>query len=120
LSPVPDRRDVLVLRTTIPLAPDRVEEATDYVSDLVGHSREEPGTVHYEAARDLAEPHLLRFFEAYEDAAAVEAHTDSAPYRRFVEALPELADGEIETRQFETDDITVTEVSAAVAVSALD
>lgn len=91
-----------------------------YVTDLVEHSREEPGTVRYEVARDLTDPNLLRTLEAYEGAAAVEAHTDSAPYRRFVEALPELTDGEIETRQFETDDVTVTEVTAAVAVSALD
>lgn len=63
---------------------------------------------------------MVRFFEQYEDATAAEAHTESGQYRRFIEALPDFVDGEIETVQFETDEVDVVEFTAEAAVEALD
>jgi quinol monooxygenase YgiN len=111
---------MIVVHTTIPLDPDGRAEFEERVAALVEHSRSEPGTLRYHAARDVADPTLLHFFERYEDAAAAEAHTDSEPYRRFVEALPSVAAGSIETTQFETDDVETVEFDAETAVDALD
>lgn len=112
---------MFVVRTSIPVNPDQWEMAIDYVTDLVDYAQErESGTVRYQAVEDLAEPNLLRFFEQYEDATAAAAHDESDPYRRFVEALPEFADGEIETIQFETEDVHAASFTAAEAVEALE
>ena len=111
---------MIVVRTTVQIDPDRRERAMEYVTDLVAHAEREEGTVRYDAAADLTEPNLIRFFEQYEDVAALEAHVESEPYRRFNEALPELVVGEIETIQFETDGVRVSEFSATDAVDALD
>jgi len=111
---------VIVVHTTIPLDPDRDEAFADRVATLVDHSRSEDGTVRYHAARDVADRDLLHFVEAYEDAAAAAAHADSEPYRRFVEALPAVVAGPIETTQFETDDVETAEFDAETAVAALD
>ena len=111
---------MLIVHTTIPLDPTRREEAVDLVADLAEHSRTEDGTVRYRAMADITEPNVVRFFEQYEDAAAAEAHTESDQYRRFVEALPDLVDGDIETVQFETDNVDVVEFPATAAVEALD
>lgn len=106
---------MIVVHTSIPLDPARRDEAMDFVEPLVERSRSEDGTVRYRATEDVTEPNVLRFFEQYEDAAAAEAHQQSEEYRRFVEALPDLAAGQIETIQFETDDVEVVEFDAAEA-----
>lgn len=114
------RTTVLVVHTTIPLEPESREEAINLVADLVEYSRTEDGTVRYRAMEDVTETSVLRFFEQYEDTAAAEAHTRSDQYRQFVTSLPDLVDGNIETVQFETDDVECVEFSATEAVAALD
>jgi quinol monooxygenase YgiN len=107
---------VLVVHTSIPVDPERRETVMDLVSTLVEESREEDGVVRYRAMQDLTEPNVIRFFEQYEDAAAAEEHTTSPAYREFVEALPELTTGDVETIQFETAGGGVTEFDPADAV----
>jgi len=91
-----------------------------HVEELVDHAQREAGTVRYRAAMDVTNPSLLHFFEQYEDAAAAEVHAESEPYRQFMSALPEFADGSIETVQFETDDVHVSEFTATDAANAVE
>lgn len=111
---------MFVVHTTLRLDPAQRDLAMDLISDLVEHSKAEDGTVRYRALEDLTERHTVGFFEQYEDAAAAEAHTRAEPYRRFVEALPDLVEEEIETVQFEADDVDVARFDASAAVEALD
>lgn len=104
---------MFVVHTSIPLDPTRREEAIDRITELVEQSRDETGTVSYRAMRDLSEPNVVRFFEQFDDVAAAQAHTESAQYREFIEALPELTSGTLETIQFEADDVAVHEFQAA-------
>lgn len=106
---------MFVVHTTIPLEPERREEAMELIADLVDRSRTEDGTVRYRAMQDLTNPDVVRFFEQYDDVAAAEEHTESDQYRAFVAALPDLASGRLETVQFETDDVQVFEYDAADA-----
>jgi len=111
---------MLVVRRKIPVDPDRWELAREHVRNLVDCAREQAaGSVRYEAVGDLTEPNFLRFFEQYEDAAAG-AHQESVAYRRFVEALPTFAGGEIETIQFEAEDVHAASFTAPEAVDALE
>lgn len=107
---------MLVVHTSIPVDPERRETVMALVTDLVEQSREEDGVVRYRAMQDLTDPETIRFFEQYEDAAAAEEHTTSPAYREFVEALPEVATGDVETIQFETDDSGVATFDPADAV----
>lgn len=108
---------MFVIQTTLSLAAGQRERALELVENLVNHSREEEGTVRYRATESLTEPETLHFFEQYEDRAAAERHTESSVYQEFAEALPELADGELETIQFETDEVEIFEYSAADATA---
>lgn len=103
------------MHTSIPIAPNRREEALDRVGELVECSRSGDGTVRYRTMEDITDWNVIRFFVQDEDAAA-EAHTESAQYRRFVEGLTDLAAGQIETIQFETNDVQTVEFDAAEAV----
>lgn len=111
---------MIVNHTTIPFDPDQRDKAIERVQALLKHSKTENGTVRYRAMVDINDPLLVRFFEQYEDAAAAERHTESEAYRRFVESLPDLVDGPIETIQIQSDSITCAEFSATDAVEALD
>lgn len=111
---------VILIHTTIPLDSEREEELIGRIDDLVEHSRTEDGTIRYHALRDLSKPKLIRFIEQYEDREAAESHTESDAYRRFIEKLPDVVDGEIETVQYEIADVAVTEFTATDAMAALE
>ncbi|WP_436903581.1 putative quinol monooxygenase [Halovenus halobia] len=106
---------MFVIQTTLSLVSGERERALELVDNLVEHSRQEDGTVRYQATESLTEPGTLHFFEQYEDRTAAEQHTESSVYEEFAGALPELADGELETIQFETDKVEVFEYDAAEA-----
>jgi quinol monooxygenase YgiN len=88
---------MIVVHTSIPIDPDRYDEALDIVTDLVEQSRQEPGVVRYRATTDIDGDHTIRFFEQYEDESAWEAHAESDHLQRFEARLPDLVAGEMET-----------------------
>ncbi|SFG78742.1 Quinol monooxygenase YgiN [Duganella sp. CF458] len=49
------------------------------LDQLVAHSRTEPGTLQYEVLADLENENRIIVFERYTDAAAMQAHLESAP-----------------------------------------
>jgi quinol monooxygenase YgiN len=89
------------------------------VRALVEYSKTESGTVRYRAMVDIDDPSVVRFFEQYQDAAAGKTHTESDQYHRFVESLPDLVDGTVETIQIQSDSIEHAEFTVADAVDAL-
>jgi quinol monooxygenase YgiN len=97
-------RYVIVVHTSIPIDPECYDEAIELIEDLTERSRREEGAVRYRATTDITDPYTIRFFEQYEDEAAVQAHTETEYYREFNDRLPGLVDGHIETIQFVTDE----------------
>lgn len=95
---------MIVIHTSIPVDPDRREEALEAAETMVERSRNEEGTVSYRATTDIVDPNVIRFFEQYEDETAARAHTGAEYYREFNEKLPALLDGLVETAVFEPDD----------------
>ncbi|WP_267640868.1 putative quinol monooxygenase [Haloarchaeobius amylolyticus] len=95
---------MFVIQTTIPVDPAHRDEFVRLAEALVERSREQDGTVDYNAAADLTEPNTFRFFERYRDEAAVDAHARTEEYREFIEALPEVTDGKLRNVQFEVDE----------------
>jgi len=97
---------VIVLHATFPIDPERREDALELADHLVEQSNEEAGVIDYRAAVDVQDENVIRFFEQYEDAAAVEAHEESEHFQRFEDELPDLLAGEPEVLQFDVDDVT--------------
>lgn len=110
---------MFVVVTEIPLDPDSRQTALDVVRPLVAASEAEDGTVRYHATTSVTERNRLLFVEEYEDADAAAAHTESDAYRAFVETLPSVVDGDIETTQIRTAEHERVAFSAAEAVAAL-
>lgn len=88
---------MIFVHSSIPFDPDRYDEARELVRDLAEQSQREAGAVRYRAMVDLSDEYLVRFFEQYEDEEAWIAHTQTEHYQRFIDRLPELVDGPMET-----------------------
>ncbi|MFC4550543.1 MULTISPECIES: putative quinol monooxygenase [Halorussus] len=84
---------MIVVHAAVPIVPDRRSEALELIEDLADRSRAESGVVDYRATTEVGDPNVVRFFERYEDEAALEAHQASEHYREWAEALPDLLDG---------------------------
>ena len=97
---------MIVLHATFPIDPERREDALDLADHLVEQSNREDGVIDYRAAVDVQDANRIRFFEQYEDAAAVEAHEESDHFQRFEAELPDLLAGEPEVLRFEVSDVT--------------
>ncbi|WP_435182630.1 putative quinol monooxygenase [Halobellus sp. EA9] len=101
---------MIVLHATFPIDPERMDEALDHAETLVAETNEEPGVIDYRATRDVEDEHTLRFFEQYEDAAALEHHEETDHFQAFEAALPDLLAGEPEVIRFEVSGATELEL----------
>lgn len=54
---------MLVVRATLPIDPDRMDEAVDLARDLAAAPREEAGVLEYLIAEDLESAGVLRCYE---------------------------------------------------------
>lgn len=64
----------------------------ELLEELASASRAEPGCVTYQPCSDRDDPRRFLIFEAYQDEAALGAHSESEHFRRLVlaEAVPLL------------------------------
>jgi quinol monooxygenase YgiN len=94
---------MIVLHAIFPIDPAELEEALDLAEMMVAESNQEPGVINYRAATDIGAGNLLRFFEQYEDAAALETHVESDHFAAFEAALPDLLAGDPDITRFDVD-----------------
>ncbi len=94
---------MIVIHASFPIDPDRREEALELIEDLVAESQAEDGMIDYRATTDVTEPTVVRFFERYEDEAALGAHTQTDHFQEFEAALPDLLAGEPTVTRFDVE-----------------
>jgi quinol monooxygenase YgiN len=101
---------MIVLHATIPIDPNRRDEALELMRELAEHSREEEGIVDYQVATDIDDPNLFRVTEQYEDESAFDAHGESDHFTEFEAKLPELLAGEPDVIRFDVDSVSDVEL----------
>ncbi|WP_426170850.1 putative quinol monooxygenase [Pseudoduganella sp. R-31] len=74
----------MYLLATLDVHPQFQQELLAALDQLVAHSRTEPGTLQYEVLTDLENENRIIVFEHYADAAALQAHMESAPLQALV------------------------------------
>jgi quinol monooxygenase YgiN len=65
---------MLVIAGTVRVPPDNLERFLPHMLAMLSASRAEDGCIEYSYAQDVAEPGLIRVFEAWRDQAAIDAH----------------------------------------------
>ena len=101
---------MIVLHASFPINPEKREQAIELTDDLVEGTNQEDGAIEYRATVDLQDENVIRFIERYEDAAALEAHAETAHYQAFGEHLPDLLDGEPEVLRFDVESMEELEL----------
>ncbi|MEW6019974.1 MAG: putative quinol monooxygenase [Pseudomonadota bacterium] len=80
----------LVIAGTIRVPPENLEAFRPHMLAMLEASRAEDGCLVYSYAEDVAEPGLIRVFEAWRDQAALEAHFATAHLAAWRAAWPEF------------------------------
>jgi quinol monooxygenase YgiN len=101
---------MILLHAVFPIKPEKRSEALDLAETLVEQSNREPGMIDYQAATDIRDETVIRFFEQYEDAEAFESHTQTDHFQEFEAALDDLLAGESEVVRFDVESATELEL----------
>ena len=64
----------LIIAGTVQVPPENLEQFKPHMQAMLTASRAEDGCLEYSYAVDVAEPGLVRIFEAWRDQAALDAH----------------------------------------------
>jgi quinol monooxygenase YgiN len=88
------KEDMTAIGGTIRFPPDHALGVREILEPFVRASRAEPGNIHYYAAFDPIEAGMITIFEAYVDAAALEAHRASPHMATWRAAGAELGVGD--------------------------
>jgi quinol monooxygenase YgiN len=68
----------LVVAGTVRVPPENLEALRPHMLTMLAASRAEDGCLVYSYGEDVAEPGLIRVFEVWRDAAALDAHARAA------------------------------------------
>lgn len=63
---------MIVVRFRVQCRPEKTDEVMAAMKDVVGPSRQLPGVIHFDVARDVTDPDALIATEVFEDRAAME------------------------------------------------
>ncbi|KQV46669.1 MULTISPECIES: putative quinol monooxygenase [unclassified Duganella] len=74
----------MYLLATLEANPQSRADLLAALDQLVAYSRTEPGTLQYEVLTDFQNENRIIVFERYADAAAMQAHLESAPLQALV------------------------------------
>lgn len=75
---------MIVLKVDMQVKPGTEEKCREYIRHLHEHSRKEPGCVQYIGHQSTEDPRKFLFYEQYKDGAALQAHRDSAHFKKYV------------------------------------
>lgn len=79
---------MLVIAGTVRVPPQNLERFKPHMLAMLQASRAEDGCIEYSYAEDVAEPGLIRVFEAWRDQAALDAHFQTAHMATWRAAWP--------------------------------
>jgi quinol monooxygenase YgiN len=93
----------LILAGSIRVPPERLADLRPHLAAQVAGSRAEPGCLAYALSEDPLEPGLIRVFEHFTDAAALEHHRASPHMAAWRMAL---ADHDVHDRRMSSFDVS--------------
>jgi quinol monooxygenase YgiN len=93
----------LIVAGTVRVPPDKLEDFRPHMLAMLTASRAEDGCLEYSYAQDVAEPGLIRVYEAWRDQAALDAHFQTPHMAAWRAAWPAFGVGERRLKLYEAD-----------------
>jgi len=84
----------VVIAGTFRVPPQNLERFRPHMQRMLAASRAEAGCITYSYAEDVAEPGLIRVFEAWRDQAAIDAHLQAPHMTEWRAAWPAAGAGD--------------------------
>ena len=81
---------MLVIAGTVRIPPENLARFKPHMLAMLTASRAEDGCIEYSYAEDVAEPGLIRVFEAWRDQAALDAHFQTPHMAAWRAAWPDF------------------------------
>ena len=91
---------MIIVHGTIPLRPDKREQALKVIDEMARATQSENGCITYEFYVALANPNQLMLFQEWESMESLMKHFQTEHMDQFLKELPDLVSGEITTRRY--------------------
>ena len=92
---------MIVIAGRARLHSSELEEAVTAGSEMAKLSRDEPGCIDYRFSIDVDDPLVVRIFEQWQSATALEAHFAAPHFAAFAEVITRAVDGPADFTRFE-------------------
>ncbi len=98
---------MIIVSGTIPVQPDKRDEAIAAAQEMVAATVQENGCHHYQFYSSIDDPNLFRVYEEWESMEALQAHFETPHMATFRQKLPNLVAGPGKIKRFEADEGTL-------------
>ncbi len=92
----------ILIAGTVRVPPENLAAFKPHMLAMLAASRAEDGCITYSYAEDVAEPGLIRVFEAWRDQAAIDAHFQAPHVADWRAAWPQFGVGDRQLSIYET------------------
>lgn len=92
----------LIIAGTVRAPPENLERFKPHMLAMLAASRAEDGCLEYAYAQDVADPGLIRVFEAWRDQACLDAHFQTPHMAAWRASWPEFGVGDRRLFAYET------------------
>jgi len=90
---------MIILAVTLPIKPDRREDAVQIVLEMEAETRKEPGYSVYAFHVPLSDPNTFFVYEEWADQAALDYHNNSDHMKVFGGRIGEVLSGSVEVKR---------------------
>ena len=91
---------MIIVHGSIPIVPERREQALELAREMSDATQLEQGCISYDFYVGLQHPNTLVLFQEWETMEALMRHYQTEHMKLFMDALPEVVSGEINTRRY--------------------
>lgn len=92
---------MIIVKGSIPVKADLRDEALELIQSLAERSRKEHGCLAYEVFINASKPETFVIWQQWRGIEALESHFASAHVDAFLDAIPDLIEGEVTSARFE-------------------
>ena len=92
---------MIIVHCTFPLKAEYKDQALELMRRMSDASQAEYGCVSYQFYVGLTDPNTLLLFQEWSSVDALQDHFQTEHMDEFMEALPQVLDGEVLTRRYE-------------------
>ncbi|PKM22424.1 MAG: antibiotic biosynthesis monooxygenase [Gammaproteobacteria bacterium HGW-Gammaproteobacteria-14] len=105
---------MIIVKGSIPVKADRREEAVALVQLLAETSRRESGCLSYEVYIQADAPEVIVIWQQWDSVDALEDHFASDHVDHFLDAIPDLIEGEVTSAQFAVQEESWSEIEEPI------